>query len=215
MKLSRNWAVTCVIYFFIPSRIWLLTSRSILLLYNATVIVNTELKTIIPQTAPGNTIICVILIFFLVIINTLGLTPYVFTSSRHLVFCISLALPLWMGHITIASQKTPLLILSHLVPSGSPTILAPFMVLIELIRNLIRPLTLSVRLTANIIAGHLLLTLVSSVCPNYNLPIISLIFVPLILLISLEIAVALIQAYVFRVLNTLYLREVDSNHLNL
>jgi F-type H+-transporting ATPase subunit a len=94
------------------------------------------------------------------------------------------------------------------VPQGTPIALMSFMVLIELTRSLIRPITLCVRLTANMIAGHLLMTLLGNAI--INLPFIcSLTFLiaPLILTI-LETAVAVIQAYVFITLVTLYVTEI-------
>lgn len=98
--------------------------------------------------------------------------------------------------------------LAHLVPLGTPTVLIPFMVLIETISNVIRPGTLAVRLAANMIAGHLLLVLLGNqgvVVSSYILGV--LLFVQ-ILLLTLERAVAVIQAYVFAVLSTLYSSEV-------
>merc|ERR1712202_75557 len=95
--------------------------------------------------------------FFLFIIfsNFLGLFPYIFTSSRHLRFTLSLALPFWMGCIlwSIIFQYKNILV--HLVPVGTPAVLIPVIVIIETIRNLIRPGALA----ANIVAGHLLLSL--------------------------------------------------------
>ena len=92
----------------------------------------------------------------------------------------------------------------HLVPQGTPGVLIFFMVIIESISNIIQPGTLAVRLVANIIAGHLLMTLISSTGPSLFL--ILLIFILLIqcILIMLQLRVAFIQAYVFTVLRTLY-----------
>lgn len=104
--------------------------------------------------------------------------------------------------------------LAHLVPLGTPYPLTPFMVIIEIVRNVIRPLTLSVRLAANIVAGHLLLTLLSSQSLNPSYLIIALVLSALILLSVLETAVALIQAYVFSLLSALYLNEVNSFPIN-
>jgi F-type H+-transporting ATPase subunit a len=101
--------------------------------------------------------------------------------------------------------------LAHLVPQRTPTLLIPFIVLIESIRNIIRPLTLAVRLIANIVAGHLLITLIGNqAASSSNFILISLIFTQ-ILLLTLESAVAFIQSYVFAVLSTLYSREVLSH----
>ena len=71
-------------------------------------------------------------------------------------------LPLWLGQFLYAWLQFPKNIIAHLVPVGTPIILVPIIVLIELIRGLIRPLTLTVRLMANISAGHLIITLIGS-----------------------------------------------------
>jgi F-type H+-transporting ATPase subunit a len=84
----------------------------------------------------------------------------------------------------------------------------PFMVLIETIRNIIRPGTLAVRLSANIIAGHLLLTLLGNTGNSISAIMLSLLIAAQLLLLTLETAVAIIQSYVFTILSTLYSREV-------
>merc|ERR1712098_463700 len=98
-------------------------------------------------------------------------------------------------------------LLAHLVPTGTPRFLIPVIVIIERVRNVIRPATLAIRLAANIVAGHLLLTLLGSQGPLLGLPLVGL-FVGLILLLLLEVAVACIQSYVFTVLRSLYLAEL-------
>jgi len=85
----------------------------------------------------------------------------------------------------------------------------PFIVLIETIRNVIRPGTLAVRLTANIIAGHLLITLLRRTGSNFPSYLIFILIFIQILLIILESAVAIIQSYVISILRTLYSREVN------
>lgn len=92
------------------------------------------------------------------------------------------------------------------MPQGTPGILIPFMVCIETIRNIIRPGTLAVRLMANIVAGHLLITLLGNTGPHIRY-FLWLILIVQIILIFLESAVAFIQSYVFAVLRTLYSRE--------
>lgn len=84
----------------------------------------------------------------------------------------------------------------------------PFIVCIERIRNIIRPGTLAIRLSANIIAGHLLLTLLGSTGPSLSLTLLNLLIFAQIILLILESAVSIIQSYVFTVLRTLYSREV-------
>lgn len=97
--------------------------------------------------------------------------------------------------------------LVHLIPQGTPSALIPFIVLIETISNLIRPGTLAVRLTANIIAGHLLIVLLSSATPLTPFFLSPILFNAQVALSLLETAVAFIQAYVFSVLVTLYIAE--------
>lgn len=103
--------------------------------------------------------------------------------------------------------------LAHLVPLGTPALLIPLIVIIETVRNLIRPLTLSVRLAANIVAGHLLLTLLGRQGPNLSFTLFLPLLTGLLLLGTLECAVAIIQSYVFRVLSALYVNEVNSSQL--
>ncbi|KAG7168384.1 Cytochrome c oxidase subunit 1-like 8, partial [Homarus americanus] len=92
---------------------------------------------------------------------------------------------------------------------GTPGLLIPFMVLVETLRNIIRPGTLAVRLAANIIAGHLLLTLLGNIGPSLSITLVSFLMLAQILLLILESAVAIIQSYVFTVLRTFYAREVN------
>lgn len=175
-----------------------------------------ELKAVLGSLAtPGIRWIITSLLTFLAINNGMGLFPYVFTPSRHLLFTLPLSLILWSGFFVLASIKRPLHFLSHLVPLGTPYALIPFMVLIESIRNLIRPLTLAVRLAANIVAGHLLLTLIRSLMPSASWPVYFSVTLGLFCLLILERAVALIQAYVFTILRSLYVEEVESFSLNL
>lgn len=93
------------------------------------------------------------------------------------------------------------------MPNGTPVVLIPFIVIIETIRTLIKPITLSVRLAANIVAGHLLISLLTGVTSRTPFVALPLLNSAQLALESLEIAVAIIQAYVFRVLITLYVSE--------
>ena len=95
-----------------------------------------------------------------------------------------------------------------MVPNSTPTVLIPFIVVIETIRNVIRPITLSVRLIANIVAGHLLITLLGNQTAVASNILLARLIITQIMLLTLERAVALIQAYVFAVLSTLYSTEV-------
>jgi F-type H+-transporting ATPase subunit a len=100
--------------------------------------------------------------------------------------------------------------LAHLVPQGTPYPLIPLIVLIELVRNFIRPATLSIRLAANMVAGHLLLTLAGGSASILSPSITLVSMVVITLIIVLELAVALIQSYVFSTLSSLYIGDVNS-----
>lgn len=93
---------------------------------------------------------------------------------------------------------------------GTPYPLIPFMVLIEIIRTVIRPLTLSVRLAANMVAGHLLIVLVRGPIASIPWGLLAGTLIGLLLLVILELAVSFIQRYVFRTLLSLYVIESNS-----
>nr|ABC58114.1 ATPase subunit 6 [Zosterops maderaspatanus anjuanensis] len=150
------------------------------------------------------------LMIFLLLINLLGLLPYTFTPTTQLSMNLALAFPLWLATLLTGLRNQPSASLGHLLPEGTPTPLIPALVLIETTSLLIRPLALGVRLTANLTAGHLLIQLISTatVALFSTMPMVSLLtLLVLFLLTILEIAVAMIQAYVFVLLLSLYLQE--------
>jgi F-type H+-transporting ATPase subunit a len=151
---------------------------------------------------------------FILVNNLRGLRPYTFTASRHLSFSVSLALVSWLRYFICNIVLNSGEFLAHLVPLGTPYALIPVIVLIELVRNLIRPLTLSVRLAANLVAGHLLITLIRSPLSSMSRVAGVVLITGLVILLVLERAVAFIQAYVFRILRTLYLRETNTLKFN-
>lgn len=160
---------------------------------------------------PSQLMIPIALCLLIILINTSGLLPYTFTVRAHPGCTLSLALPLWLGHISLASLNNTQNLLAHLVPIGAPGLLMPFIVIIELIRSLIRPLTLSVRLAANITAGHLLISLLGhGAHPRLEFSVI-LRCLTIFLLCTLESAVRLIQGYVFSLLRLLYTVEVETS----
>lgn len=146
------------------------------------------------------------LMVLIIYINVIGLFPYIFTNSSHLVITLSLGLPLWMGPIFYKILTHTNSFLSHLIPQGTPVSILLFIILVETISLLIRPITLSVRLAANIISGHLLITLLSNQAVIIINIKILVILVQTILLI-LEFRISFIQAYVFTILSALYIRE--------
>nr|YP_009170546.1 ATP synthase F0 subunit 6 [Castanozoster thoracicus]ALF06699.1 ATP synthase F0 subunit 6 [Castanozoster thoracicus] len=150
------------------------------------------------------------LMIFLLLINLLGLLPYTFTPTTQLSMNLALAFPLWLATLLTGLRNQPSASLGHLLPEGTPTPLIPALILIETTSLLIRPLALGVRLTANLTAGHLLIQLVSTATTALfpTMPAVSLLTLLILFLLTiLEIAVAMIQAYVFVLLLSLYLQE--------
>jgi len=209
INLSLNWISTFIGLLFIPYLYWIIPSRWSLLWFKIIDTLHKEFKILLASSPVGRTIIFVTLFSLIVFNNRLGLLPYIFTRTRHLTITLSLSLPLWIAFIIYGWINHTQHIFAHLVPQGTPGPLIPFIVLIETIRNVIRPGTLAVRLAANIIAGHLLLTLLGRTGPSLSLSLVTLLLISQILLLLLEAAVAVIQSYVFAVLRTLYAREVN------
>nr|ANJ01487.1 ATP synthase F0 subunit 6 [Calvia championorum] len=202
--LSMNWMSIMISLFFIPSLFWFIPNRFNFLIQKIMLNLHNEFKIL---TKKNNTLIFISLFFFILFNNFMGLFPYIFTSSSHIVFTLSLALPLWISFMIYGWLMNTYHMFAHLMPQGTPPILMPFMVCIETISNIIRPGTLAIRLSANMIAGHLLMTLLGNTGPMVDLLIMVVILVQL-LLIILESAVAMIQSYVFAILSTLYSSEV-------
>ena len=140
----------------------------------------------------------------------LGLLPYTFTPTTQLSMNIGFAFPLWLATVIIGMRDQPTMSLGHLLPEGTPIALIPALIIIETISLFIRPLALGVRLTANLTAGHLLIQLLATAV-YVLLPLMPtvaiLTAIVFFLLTLLEVAVALIQAYVFVLLLSLYLQE--------
>nr|UMB51023.1 ATP synthase F0 subunit 6 [Pipa arrabali] len=165
-----------------------------------------------PINSPGHkwALMLTSLMLLLMSINLLGLLPYTFTPTTQLSMNMGLAVPLWLATVIIGLRNQPTVTLGHLLPEGTPTLLIPILIIIETISLFIRPLALGVRLTANLTAGHLLIQLIATAA-FVLLPVMPTISIltsmVLLLLTLLEIAVAMIQAYVFVLLLSLYLQE--------
>nr|QJS52216.1 ATP synthase F0 subunit 6 [Gondwanalimnadia sp. MT-2020] len=203
-----NWISSLLGLLFLPYFYWLLPNRSGVLFNRVFKVLHQELGLLLGINSLSASLIFISLFSFILFNNFLGLFPYIFTSTSHLVVTLSLALPLWLSFMMYGWINHTLHMLAHLVPQGTPAILMPFMVCIETISNMIRPGTLAVRLAANMIAGHLLLTLLGNQGSNLSGVLLSLLIIVQILLLTLESAVAVIQSYVFAVLSTLYCSEV-------
>nr|YP_010713963.1 ATP synthase F0 subunit 6 [Pseudeustrotia carneola]WDD39375.1 ATP synthase F0 subunit 6 [Pseudeustrotia carneola] len=205
-----NWISTMLGIMFIPYSFWLIPNRHFFFWNFILLKLHNEFKTLLKNNYfQGSTFIFISMFTFILFNNFLGLFPYIFTSTSHLTLSLSISLPLWLSFMIYGWINNSQHMFIHMIPQGTPFILMPFMVLIETISNIIRPGTLAVRLTANMIAGHLLMTLLSGTGPSMNYYFIMILIVVQILLLILESAVAIIQSYVIAILSTLYSSEVN------
>nr|YP_009510293.1 ATP synthase F0 subunit 6 [Polyacanthonotus rissoanus]BBA85461.1 ATPase subunits 6 [Polyacanthonotus rissoanus] len=150
------------------------------------------------------------LMVFLIMLNLLGLLPYTFTPTTQLSLNMGFAVPLWLATVIIGMRNQPTAALGHLLPEGTPIPLIPVLIIIETISLFIRPLALGVRLTANLTAGHLLIQLIATAAFVLTpmMPTVAILTTAVLFLLTLlEVAVAMIQAYVFVLLLSLYLQE--------
>nr|YP_010166729.1 ATP synthase F0 subunit 6 [Oreodytes scitulus]QRV62833.1 ATP synthase F0 subunit 6 [Oreodytes scitulus] len=209
LNLSINWMSTLLGIMIIPMSFWVIPSRIMIIWINIIYTLHKEFKTLLGEfNHKGSTFIFISLFSLILFNNFMGLFPYIYTSSSHLSMTLSLALPMWISFMIFGWINHTQHMFAHLVPQGTPPLLMPFMVCIETISNIIRPGTLAVRLAANMIAGHLLLTLLGNTGPLMKSMMISMLIIAQLLLLTLEFAVSIIQSYVFAILSTLYSSEV-------
>lgn len=205
-----NWTSSITIIIIYPLNYWILPSKKFTILYTTYIILYKEFKIILRNKFNYLNSIYIITLFLIILLNNIiGLFPYIFTNSSHIIFSLRFSIPVWIRLITFRWINNINTIFSHLIPQGTPNILIPFIVIIETIRIIIRPGTLSIRLTANIIAGHLLLTLLRQRATHNSIFFSISIIITQIILLILEFRVSIIQAYVFTILTTLYIKEIN------
>lgn len=158
-------------------------------------------------------------IFFLLLsINLIGLIPYSFTLTSHLIITLTLSLSIFIGINIICIRLHGINFFSLFVPSGTSVILAFLLVPIELISYIFKPISLSIRLFANMMAGHTLLKVIAGFAFTLmsNVSVLFLLhYIPLLILIplfGLELGVALIQSFVFSILICIYLNDAINLH---
>jgi len=151
------------------------------------------------------------LFMFILVGNLVGMIPFAYTFTSQIVVTFAMAATIFIGVTVIGLVRHGLHFFSLFVPSGTPLILAPLLIPIEVISYFVRPVSLSVRLFANMMAGHTMM----KVFGGFTVLLGVLGVAPIILLVALtgfEIMVAVLQAYVFTVLTCLYLN--DAIHLH-
>lgn len=152
------------------------------------------------------------LFLFILSCNLLGMVPYSFTVTSHISITFALAMFIFLLVTIIGFMRHGLHFLSLFLPSGTPLWLAPLMIVIELFAYLARPVSLSLRLAANMVAGHVLLKVIAGFIVSMS---IYLKFIPIpfvVILIGFEIFVAILQAYIFAILTCVYLNDAINLH---
>jgi len=154
-----------------------------------------------------------VLFLFILINNLIGMVPYSFASTSHFILTFFISFTVVLGATILGFQKHGLEFFSLFVPSGCPLGLLPLLVLIEFISYLARNISLGLRLAANILSGHMLLSILSGF--TYNIMTTSLLFffvslIPLAFIVAfsaLELGISFIQAQVFVVLTSSYIKD--------
>nr|QXT60011.1 ATP synthase membrane subunit 6 [Takecallis sasae] len=201
-NLELNWMSTMITIMLIPNFLWIMPNRIKWLMNKIFIMLNNEMLMLYKsKNTKSPSFLFITLFMFIFINNFLGLFPYIFSSSSHMIFSMTLAMPFWLFFIIMSMIKNTKNMIAHLIPLSTPIYLAPLMTIIETMSIFIRPFSLSIRLTANMIAGHLLMTLLNS---NSLMIIILLIQM---FMMTFELCVAMIQSYVFSILSSLYSSE--------
>ena len=149
---------------------------------------------------------------FVLFCNMVGMLPYSFTVTSHIIVTFALAVFIFIGITIIGFIKHGIKYLELFVPKGVPLVLLPLIVIIEIISYLSRPISLSVRLFANMMAGHTMLKVFGGFVISLGLLGGWLPLGFSIALIGLEILVAFLQAYVFAILTCIYLNDALNLH---
>ncbi len=156
----------------------------------------------------------VVVFSFILLLNLIGLVPYSFTLTSHLIVTLVISLSIFIGINILAVRAHGLQFFGLFLPAGTSVPLAFLLVPIELVSYLFKPISLGIRLFANMMAGHTLLKVIAGFCATMvttgAFPLILLHFLPLLILVplyALELGVALIQAFVFAVLICIYLQD--------
>jgi len=160
-----------------------------------------------------------VLFIFILCLNLIGIVPYRFTVTRHLVVTLSLSLGVFLGRTYIIVREHQIEAFGFFLPAGTPLALIPLLVIIEVVSYFITVVRLSVRLFANIISGHILLKVLIGFAWTIITAGRAILFIAHILplgivflLIGLELAVSVIQAYVFSVLTCIYINDAINLH---
>jgi len=200
----KDIATLYIIPILITSRLWYGHSKTVTMIISPIMLITSQLKRTKSMNLKNTLLVINTLFMFIIYFNIAGILPYMFSATSHIITTLSMGLPMWLllliRRITASPKKT----IRHLLPDRAPTWLNPFLVIIESVRISVRPVTLSFRLAANITAGHVVLSLMASFSITTNLKIFMALTTIINLYIIFELAICLIQAYIFCLLISLY-----------
>nr|YP_003331203.1 ATP synthase F0 subunit 6 [Whitmania pigra]ABX79784.1 ATP synthase F0 subunit 6 [Whitmania pigra] len=199
--------VPLIMYFFLMSALWMFKFSFISLIKSFIKIMSDQCSRSTSYVLKGYSIVIISLFLVLVSVNLLGLVSFSFSTSSHLLFTLVIGLPLWMSMMMSSFMFSKKTFIAHLLPDGAPLWLNPFLVLIESISIMVRPITLSFRLAANMTAGHVVLCLMTSylcIFMNcFNIQHLVLLTMSMVYVLF-EVGICMIQGYIFCLLLSLY-----------
>lgn len=163
----------------------------------------TEIKKVLPN----HLFIFITIWLFIVITNLLGMIPFTSTLTAQFIIVLSISLPLFIGINILAARLHGLNIFYLLLPSGVPIFLTPFIAILEFIAYFVRVISLTLRLSANMVAGHILMKILISAF--YTFPLFSLLLTPIVIL---ELFIAILQGYVYLTLILSYYQDILLPH---
>lgn len=149
---------------------------------------------------------------FVLFCNLIGIVPGAFTATSHIAATLALAFVVFICVTITGFVFHGVKYLKFLLPSGTPLWLAPIMIVIEAFSYLVRPFSLSIRLTANMIAGHVMMKIIAGFVFSLGLLLGWAPLGFLVVLTGFEIFIALIQAYIFTILTCVYLNDAVNMH---
>nr|BDQ43999.1 ATP synthase F0 subunit 6 [Amynthas conformis]BDQ44038.1 ATP synthase F0 subunit 6 [Amynthas conformis] len=196
-----------VLILLIQTGYWMINTRQSSFIVPLKSTIFTQLSRTFSYQLKGTSSIISSTIIILIMINLMGMIPYTFSTSSHLIFTLVLGFPMWLSFILSSGSYSPKKTIAHLLPDGAPDWLNPFLVIIETTSIVVRPLTLSFRLAANMSAGHIVLSLVGIYCASAWFTSTfgtTLLIMTTLGYILFEFAICLIQAYIFCLLLSLY-----------
>nr|YP_001936584.1 ATP synthase F0 subunit 6 [Hypochilus thorelli]ACA62647.1 ATP synthase subunit 6 [Hypochilus thorelli] len=202
-SLQLNWMSMLLVFLFFPFSYFFSVSNVVSVKKMFLCMIKMSFREMASSDHLGLSMMATVIFFFLILANLLGLYPFVFSFTSHPLCTLGWGMVMWLSFMMMGWLKNFKHSAAHLVPLGCPIILAPILVFIEIISHLIRPITISIRLAANIMAGHLIVGLLSSISSLSMTSMMISVFFQSVLMV-LEISVAVIQGFVFSILLVLY-----------